>query len=162
MLYSKLQWFIYWSHGTHDDIMLKTDVGTCAEKATTQHTIMNKIRSPFVVALVLSAAVTPILYLMLPDNYVNTRYWIPSTPSQLNVHLHWSSDKGSSPVLRTQVSKQCSVSSMFASAVGRWHYYRINCKKLSSLKLLCYEQPSLKNSKKQGILSIPKHAARTE
>jgi hypothetical protein len=33
--------------------------------------------------------------------------------------------------------------------------YKINCKKLSSLKLVCYGQPSLINSKYQGILSIP-------
>jgi hypothetical protein len=31
----------------------------------------------------------------------------------------------------------------------------INCKKLSSLKLVFYGQPSLKNSKNQGILSSP-------
>jgi hypothetical protein len=31
----------------------------------------------------------------------------------------------------------------------------INCKKLSSLKLVCFGQPSLKNSKNQGILSSP-------
>jgi hypothetical protein len=31
----------------------------------------------------------------------------------------------------------------------------INYKKLSSLKLVCYGQPSLKNSKYQGILSSP-------
>jgi hypothetical protein len=31
----------------------------------------------------------------------------------------------------------------------------INCKKLSTLKLVCYGQPSLKNIKYQGILSSP-------
>jgi hypothetical protein len=34
--------------------------------------------------------------------------------------------------------------------------------KLSNLKLVCYGQPSLKNSKNQGILSSSYHAALTE
>jgi hypothetical protein len=34
-------------------------------------------------------------------------------------------------------------------------FLSINYKKLSSLKLVCYGQPSLKNSKNQGILSSP-------
>jgi hypothetical protein len=68
---------------------------------------MMRRQSPFRVALAVlvvpSVVVLTVLYCLLPDNYVGTRYWIPSSSDQIRVRLHWKSDRDSNPIVRTQV-----------------------------------------------------------
>lgn len=56
------------------------------------------------VAVTLSVVVLTALYgLLFPDNYVGTRYWIPSSAEQVRVRLQWKSIGDMNPVIRTQV-----------------------------------------------------------